>query len=224
MIATLSDQEHKVLELAAEGMTDKGIASALGISPATVVTYWGRIRSKLGLHSRPELVGHFVTFRIQSDMKRLESEMAARVIHEEELLREVQTLLAVLKVAPEAILIVNPDGTIQSGNEEAAALLGCGVDDFPGLRVGRFIPPEIQMVHRAYRERYMQDPQKLAIGHDRGVEFLNFHGERLMGCVTLNVARTPLGESVIVVLKAHKVTMEDVSSFASSTAEPMERL
>ena len=124
MMDTLSEQEHKVLELAAGGMTDKGIARVLGISASTVITYWGRIRSKLGLHSRPELVSCFVNSRIQADMRRLEAEMAERVIQEKELLKEVQTLMAVLQVAPEAILIVSSEGVIQSGNEGAATLLG----------------------------------------------------------------------------------------------------
>lgn len=211
MIDTLSDQERKVIELAAEGMTDKGIAGTLGISPATVVTYWGRIRSKLGLHSRPELVGCFLTHRIQSDMNRLQKEMEARVVQEREMLNEVQKLMAVLNMAPEALLIVSPDGVIQSGNQEAASLLGCRAEDFPGLGVGRFIPPEIHVIHRTYRERYMQDPHKLAIGHDKGVEFMNYQGERMIGTVTLNVAKTPGGEAVIVVLKPHKVSLLDES-------------
>jgi PAS domain S-box-containing protein len=209
MIDTLSDQERKVIELAAEGMTDKGIAGTLGISPATVVTYWGRIRAKLGLHSRPELVGCFVTFRIQTDMNRLQKEMEERVVQEKELMNEVQKLMAVLNMAPEALLIVSPDGIIQSGNQEAASLLGCLTEDFPGLGVGRFIPPEIHVIHRTYREKYMQDPRKLAIGHDKGVEFMNYKGERMVGTVTLNVARTPAGESVIVVLKPHKVALPE---------------
>lgn len=222
MIDSLSDQEHKVLELAAEGMTDKRIALSLGISLSTVITYWGRIRMKLGLHSRSELVGFFVTQKVQSDMMRLEAEMAERVIQQKELLKEVQTLMAVLHVAPEALLIVSPDGAIHSGNEEAALLLGCRVEDFSGLSIGRFIPPEIHVVHHTYREKYMQDPHKLAIGHEKGVEFVNFHGERMVGTVTLNVAKTPDGEAVIVVLKPHRAVAEENGGLAASAVEQME--
>lgn len=222
MMDTLSEQEHKVLELAAGGMTDKGIARVLGISASTVITYWGRIRSKLGLHSRPELVSCFVNSRIQADMRRLEAEMAERVIQEKELLKEVQTLMAVLQVAPEAILIVSSEGVIQSGNEEAATLLGCQVQEFPGLSIGRFIPPEIHVVHHTYREKYMQDPHKLAIGHDRGVEFVNYQGERMVGTVTLNVAKTPDREAVIVVLKPRRFAIEEGGFLAGSVVEDSE--
>ena len=45
-----------MLLLAAQGLTDQGIAHRLEISLATVGTYWGRIRIKIGPLSRTGLV------------------------------------------------------------------------------------------------------------------------------------------------------------------------
>ena len=65
MAQNLSDREKQVLNLAAQGHTDEGIAHSLEISISTVRGYWLRIRSKIGGASRAELVGKWVA--LQSD-------------------------------------------------------------------------------------------------------------------------------------------------------------
>ena len=46
----------QIVELAAQGMTDKQIASHLGISRHTVDSHWRRLREKSGLSARTALV------------------------------------------------------------------------------------------------------------------------------------------------------------------------
>src|SRR5579862_4728500 len=53
---TLSPREAAIIRMASEGHTDSSIAHLLEISEGTVGTYWGRIRTKMGPYSRPELV------------------------------------------------------------------------------------------------------------------------------------------------------------------------
>jgi two-component system response regulator NreC len=52
----LSDREGEVLRLIAEGLSYKEMADRLGISVKTVETYRERIKEKLNLHSRAEIV------------------------------------------------------------------------------------------------------------------------------------------------------------------------
>jgi two-component system, NarL family, response regulator NreC len=52
----LTDREREVLQLAAEGRTNKEVASLLNISLTTVETHRTHILQKLGLHSIPELI------------------------------------------------------------------------------------------------------------------------------------------------------------------------
>ena len=52
----LTDRENEVLRLIAEGFSYKEMADRLGISGKTVETYRERIKEKLNLHSRAELV------------------------------------------------------------------------------------------------------------------------------------------------------------------------
>jgi two-component system, NarL family, response regulator NreC len=52
----LTDREREVLQLVAEGRSNKQVASALNIGVTTVETHRGHILQKLGLHSVPELI------------------------------------------------------------------------------------------------------------------------------------------------------------------------
>ena len=63
----LSDRERTVLLLAADGLTDKQIASHLQLSQRTIGTYWERMRQKMGQYSRTQLVANFVRGIVQAD-------------------------------------------------------------------------------------------------------------------------------------------------------------
>jgi two-component system, NarL family, response regulator NreC len=52
----LTDREREVLQLIAEGRTNKEVAGMLGIGLTTVETHRMHILQKLGLHSVPELI------------------------------------------------------------------------------------------------------------------------------------------------------------------------
>jgi DNA-binding NarL/FixJ family response regulator len=52
----LTDREREVLQLVAEGKTNKEIANALNLSPYTVDTHRTHILQKLNLHSVPEVI------------------------------------------------------------------------------------------------------------------------------------------------------------------------
>jgi len=52
----LTEREREVLQLIAEGKTNKEVAAVLNVSPTTVETHRTHILQKLGLHSIPELI------------------------------------------------------------------------------------------------------------------------------------------------------------------------
>ncbi len=54
LIASLTQRERQILEHVAEGMTNKEIARALGISPATTKAHVERIIAKLGVSDRTQ--------------------------------------------------------------------------------------------------------------------------------------------------------------------------
>jgi DNA-binding CsgD family transcriptional regulator len=55
----LSERENEVLRLVADGLTDREIARALGISPRTVGRHVGSILAKLGVRNRSEAARRF---------------------------------------------------------------------------------------------------------------------------------------------------------------------
>jgi DNA-binding NarL/FixJ family response regulator len=55
-LATLSDREREILLEVARGRSNAEIAAALHIAEVTVKTHLGRLRSKLGVHDRVQLV------------------------------------------------------------------------------------------------------------------------------------------------------------------------
>ena len=52
----LSDREREILQMIAEGRSNKEVANLLNISPTTVETHRAHILQKLGIHSVPELI------------------------------------------------------------------------------------------------------------------------------------------------------------------------
>lgn len=55
-VAVLTRREREIASQIARGHGTKQIAYELGISPHTAVTYVNRIRAKLGVRNRPEMV------------------------------------------------------------------------------------------------------------------------------------------------------------------------
>jgi DNA-binding NarL/FixJ family response regulator len=55
----LSDREVEVLRLVADGLTDREVGEALGISPRTVGRHVGSILDKLGVRNRAEAARHY---------------------------------------------------------------------------------------------------------------------------------------------------------------------
>jgi DNA-binding NarL/FixJ family response regulator len=62
----LSDREKEVLQLLAEGKTNKEVATLLQLSPNTVETHRGHIMQKLNLHNTAEIVLYAVRKKLVS--------------------------------------------------------------------------------------------------------------------------------------------------------------
>lgn len=133
----LSHRERQVIEFAAQGMTDSEIADALGIRPATVATYWQRVRLKYGSHLRAELI--LIVYReiFEAQLSRLREEiesMSATRLDD-------QHCRMALDAAAEAVFIVDARGRIMHANRFAEQLFGYEPDGLSGLRHDQLLVP-----------------------------------------------------------------------------------
>lgn len=109
-------REQQVLELAAEGKTDKEIAKDLGISAETVATYWRRILLRTGASSRTEVVAREFQRRAQAAIaeersrhEELETEIASRRQIEQQLRSMVTRLRLLVERAPTGMVFENAE-------------------------------------------------------------------------------------------------------------------
>lgn len=109
-----SSREKQVLKLASEGLTDQQVALNLGISIHTVGTYWARIFSASGAHSRTHAVA--LSLKAQADSFR-----------------------RVVEFSMDSIWILDGEFVVYA-NEAAASLLGVSLSDLIGGGIFRFLP------------------------------------------------------------------------------------
>jgi PAS domain S-box-containing protein len=70
-----------------------------------------------------------------------------------------------LEAAPDAMVIVGPDGAIAHVNDQAVTLFGYSRDELIGRQVEMLIPERYRAAHPNHRGRYFQEPRTRAMGH-----------------------------------------------------------
>ncbi len=165
----LSDREQQLLDLAAEGLTDTAIAHTLGISEATVNTYWGRVRIKLGPYNRTELVAKSLRRRSDELLSQLRAEnqrLASRlsVVSGEYGFEGGNLYKDLLEGSADAIFLVSQSGVIQNLSDAAAQLFGYARDELIDEPVSRLIPERYRRIHDTHREAYVAQPERRRMG------------------------------------------------------------
>ena len=199
----LSNRERQIIVSAAKGLTDAGIAQKLGISVATVGTYWGRIRGKNGQHSRTELVANYMRERaahsiaeLREENERLVRELETKTKAVDTVKATVELLKRVLSTAPGAIMLINDQGQIEYANEEAERLFGYDRLELNGKPVAILVPKRYHGLHRQHRRRYLANPAKRQMGEHNGTPATRKDGSEFLTITTLSTVKT--GNSTIV--------------------------
>lgn len=207
-LETLSTRERQILLLAAKGLTDSGIAQKLEISAATVGTYWGRIRTKLGHHSRTELVANYMREKASATLdemrkqnEALQAELELKSKTADQARGKAELLRRVLSAAPDAILLVNEAGNIEYANEEAERLFGYGSHELANQAVAQLIPKRFHGLHSQHRSRYLAEPTKRRMGDHYGTPALRKDGTEFLTATTLSAMKTPQGHVVTVFVR-----------------------
>ena len=193
-------RERQLMQMAARGHTDQSIANHLGISLATVGTYWGRVRTKLGPYNRTELVANFLKAHAERTVTLLRDENAHLVKQIEEQTRTEQMLRTslelfkgLLETAPDAIFIVDESGYIKFANDQASELFGYTPEELVALRVEALIPERYRSVHLEHREHYNGNPVKRRMGQHLATTAITKSGDEFPMAAALNATVTPHG-------------------------------
>lgn len=204
----LSVRERQVLSLAARGDTDQGIANRLGISPATVNSYWVRIRLKMGQASRTELVARAVAdqYRRVVDQLRLENQRLRALFVEkegeglEDLYREIFAL------APDGILLVSTEGIVLDSNDALAQMFGFERVQLIGRPLDELVPVRLRADHAIERRLYLERPKRKKMGDHFGTAGLHHDGHEFP--IAATIAAIPFRGSKAVICMVRDLTQE----------------
>lgn len=127
LVDSLSPRERQLLEMATNGLTDQAIAKELGISLATVSTYWGRIRIKYGPLGRTEIVARF--------LRALMNRANAVLQGTEARFRKV------LEASPMGIILTDAEGAALYANPAHERITGQNLEDLVENGVNNLVHP-----------------------------------------------------------------------------------
>jgi PAS domain S-box-containing protein len=196
----LSNRERQLLLMAASGHTDQSIANHLGISLATVGTYWGRVRIKLGPFNRTELVANYLKSQaevtvasLKQENRQLIDDLDHKVKTEAALRASVEMFRGLLDHAPDAILIVNEKGRIEFANKQAARVFGYTGEEMIKMHVEDLVPVHLREAHVQYRLEYNSRPETRPMGNHLGTLALRKDVSQFHMATALSGMRTPRG-------------------------------
>jgi PAS domain S-box-containing protein len=205
---SLSPRERQLLILASQGLTDQAIAHKLGISLATVGTYWGRIRIKMGPLNRTELVAVFLreeasetVANLRQENQRLLAELEQQGETTEMLRVTLEILRGLVDTAPDAIVLVGEDGRIQLANEQAEEMFGFGRGELRDVSVEELVPERYRTQHVVNRDDYMENPVKRRMGEHLATMALRKDGTEFPMATALSATRTAHGTFVTCIIR-----------------------
>jgi PAS domain S-box-containing protein len=199
----LSPREEQLLKYAAEGLTDTAIALKLGISQATVGTYWGRVRIKIGPYSRTELVAHRMRFESEAAVQSLREENEALVekLRHEHTSTGGATFRDLLENAPDAMIVISSLGTVEYANAAALELFGYKEEELVGQDLLRLVPERFRDQHTQHREDYILHPDRRQMGEHLETPALHKDGHEFSIRAALSATTVLESTSVICAIR-----------------------
>lgn len=208
LAASLSERESQLLNLAAQGFTDNAIAHKLGISLATVGTYWGRVRIKFGPLNRTELVAKYLGEQASINLEQLKDENQGLLDELSERARTVELLRTsldlfrgLIETAPDAILLVSEDGKIELANEQAEEMFGYGRDELLSMSIEALVPERYRGEHVEHRDEYNRNPIKRRMGEHLATVALRKDGSEFRMATALSAVQTQGGLLVTCIVR-----------------------
>jgi PAS domain S-box-containing protein len=212
-LADLSQRETQLLLMAADGHTDYAISAKLGISVATVNSYWVRIRSKLGAQSRTEAVALALRTQSEASMRKLQAEnerLADELANAHGISSDEGPNLAtcheMIQAAADGIMIVSPGGRILACNPALAEMFGYQNSEIAGMDIAQLVPDRYHEAHRTNVEIFFESPSRRRMGHGLFTPAIRKDGKEIAVSVTLGMGQD--GTSDFTVCMVRDATLE----------------
>lgn len=194
--------------LASQGLTDNGISHRLGISLATVGTYWGRVRIKFGPLNRTELVAVWLREQSASTVAELRVQNE-RLVAEIDQLTKVESMLksslelfkGLVETAPDAILLVDEQGIIRLANSQADELFGYEPGTLLGVEVDHLVPERYRRTHVVNRQIYHENPVKRRMGEHNATFAVRKDGTEFPMATALSAVEAPSGLLITCIIR-----------------------
>lgn len=159
MIDKLAPKEREILGLASKGFTDRQISLELSLSRGTLITYWARIKGKLGAATRGEMIAMLVRHDTEVEMGGLASPDEFGQVRADWLLDRL----------PEGVVVWGGSDQIVFANEGFAAMVEQTVEPVLGKSVrdldlcSEFIEGLVSHLHLT---REVGDVHRAVLCHD----------------------------------------------------------
>ncbi len=193
----LSERELQLLVHATKGLTDQAIANELGISLATIATYWGRIRIKLGPLNRTELVARYLEFKSTEEIFLLLNEAAMLRRQLETSKEEDFELMLALNHLPDAVVLVDDQANYLYVNEIYCRITGYSPDDFHGQNFRVFFPEGRHERLEAWLKGIQEDPDDSEFSRNRMVFVRHQSGKLVQFDCNTTVYETSRGIRIV---------------------------
>ena len=172
----LSQRELQLLVHATKGLTDQAIANELGISLATIATYWGRIRIKLGPLNRTELVAIYLEYKSTEEIFLLVNQAEILKKQLESTKKDDSYLLIALNKIPSSVMIIDSFPKIVYVNEATCHWFGFTPEEMLEQPFLDFYPEGRHELWFAWRDSFLANPGDLEFSKSRPAYFRHKDG------------------------------------------------
>lgn len=101
---------------------------------------------------------------------------------------EISAFEVLVEAAPDAIIVVDPAGSIREVNPCAVELFGYERDELIGMTVEQLVPGDLRGLHEEHRHAYQEDPASRPMGAGRDLFMLRADGE----LIPVDIGLTPV--------------------------------
>lgn len=108
---------------------------------------------------------------------------------------------ALVDAAPDAVLVVDKQGTILLANRQCERLLGWAEDELLGRPLDIVVPPALRARHHRHREGYFDNPKTRPMAEDGALSALRADGTEVPVDISLSPIDTPEGTMVMAAIR-----------------------